>query len=92
VRYGLGIIKVMFTARCQTQLKLTGVCREFNAQMYISDIIFGISVLFITLHNDRLFVSLITCSLATITLIRLPKVPVAVCAVLFERQSTVIRS
>ena len=34
------------------QFKLTAVCKVSNAQNYGSDIIFGNSVLFITLHND----------------------------------------
>jgi hypothetical protein len=46
----------VFAARCQTQLKLTAVCKLLNAQIYGSDIIFGISVFFIILHNDRQFV------------------------------------
>ena len=84
------LVHSFFTVLCQTKLKLTAVCKEVNAQMCGSDIMSDISVLFILLYT--VCMSVIMSSLARITLLQLPKVPVAVCSVSFDRRSTVIRS
>ena len=59
-RYGLNIHAQC--AYCSVPNTIPAVCKVFSAQMYGSDIMFDISVLFITLHKDSL--SVINCSLA----------------------------